>query len=136
MQLSPRPSTLTPEANLFAPRRSTKPKGQRKKAHDAVSPSWAWRVRQSPCSWLRAENEPRPCGPSNATMHSEPGFPYLLRPAAKALIIGPGGGWDVARALASGSKDITGVEINPIIARDIMQEKFPAYSIASTSILV
>ena len=57
-----------------------------------------------------------------------PGFPYLLRPAAKALIIGPGGGWDVARALASGSKDITGVEINPIIARDIMQEKFPAYS--------
>lgn len=57
-----------------------------------------------------------------------PGFPYLLRPGAKALIIGPGGGWDVSRALASGSKDITGVEINPIIARDIMQEKFPDYS--------
>ncbi len=37
-----------------------------------------------------------------------PGFPYLLRPGAKALIIGPGGGWDVARALASGSKDVTG----------------------------
>ena len=56
------------------------------------------------------------------------GFPYLLRPGAKALIIGPGGGWDVARALASGSKNITGVEINPIIARDIMQTKFPDYS--------
>jgi hypothetical protein len=57
-----------------------------------------------------------------------PGFPYLLRPGAKTLIIGPGGGWDVSRALASGSKDITGVEINPIIARDIMQKKFPDYS--------
>jgi len=28
---------------------------------------------------------------------------YAVRPGAKALIIGPGGGWDVARALASGS---------------------------------
>ncbi|MGA8026214.1 MAG: hypothetical protein WB992_03655, partial [Bryobacteraceae bacterium] len=43
-----------------------------------------------------------------------PGFPYLLRPGAKTLIIGPGGGWDISRAIASGSKDITGVEINPI----------------------
>ncbi len=57
-----------------------------------------------------------------------PGFPYLLRPGAKTLVIGPGGGWDVSRALASGSKDITGVEINPIIAKTIMQEKFPHYS--------
>ncbi|MBV8867057.1 MAG: hypothetical protein JO210_16795, partial [Acidobacteriaceae bacterium] len=57
-----------------------------------------------------------------------PGFPYLLRPGAKALIIGPGGGWDVARALASGSKDVTGVEINPIIANEIMRKRFPQYS--------
>ena len=57
-----------------------------------------------------------------------PGLPYALRPGAKTLIIGPGGGWDVARALASGSRDITGVEINPIIARTIMQEKFPELS--------
>ncbi len=56
------------------------------------------------------------------------GFAYLLRPGAKALIIGPGGGWDVARALASGSKDITGVEINPIIADTIMRKMFPQYS--------
>jgi hypothetical protein len=60
--------------------------------------------------------------------YSGPGFPYLLRPGAKTLVIGPGGGWDVSRALASGSKDITGVEINPIIARVIMKEKFPQYS--------
>jgi hypothetical protein len=52
------------------------------------------------------------------------GLPYALRPAAKTLIIGPGGGWDVARALASGSKDVTGAEINPIIAVTVMQDKY------------
>jgi hypothetical protein len=57
-------------------------------------------------------------------LHQGPGFPYVIRPGAKALIIGPGGGWDVGRALASGSKDITGVEINPIIANTIMRQKF------------
>lgn len=57
-----------------------------------------------------------------------PGLPYVLRPAARTLVIGPGGGWDVSRALASGSKDVTGVEINPIIANVIMREKFPSYS--------
>ena len=53
-----------------------------------------------------------------------PAFPYLMRPGAKTLIIGPGGGWDVARAIAAGSKDITGVEINPIIATTIMRGEF------------
>lgn len=57
-----------------------------------------------------------------------PGLPYVMRPGAKTLIIGSGGGWDVARALASGSRDITGVEINPIIADTIMREKFPQIS--------
>ena len=33
-----------------------------------------------------------------------PGLPYLLRPAAKTLVIGAGGGMDVARALASGDR--------------------------------
>ena len=56
-------------------------------------------------------------------------LPYIIRPGAKTLIIGPGGGWDVARALASGSKDVTGVEINPIIATTIMRQKFPQYSL-------
>ena len=51
-----------------------------------------------------------------------PGFPYAMRPGAKTLIIGPGGGYDVARALASASKDITAVEINPLIAGKIMQD--------------
>ncbi|MGH9620067.1 MAG: hypothetical protein ACRD45_10235 [Bryobacteraceae bacterium] len=57
-----------------------------------------------------------------------PGIAYVLRPGAKTLVIGPGGGWDVARALASGSKNVTGVEINPIIANVIMREKFPKLS--------
>ncbi len=57
-----------------------------------------------------------------------PALPYAIRPGAKALIIGPGGGWDVSRALATGSRDITAVEINPIIARTIMQQKFPNLS--------
>lgn len=48
------------------------------------------------------------------------GLAYLLRPGASALIIGPGGGFDVARALAAGSPAVTGVEINPIIAERIM----------------
>ena len=61
-------------------------------------------------------------------LHQGPGFPYLIRPGAKTLVIGPGGGWDVGRALASGSKDITGVEINPIIATTIMRQKFPDLS--------
>src|SRR5205823_10734885 len=61
-------------------------------------------------------------------LHQGPGLPYVLRPGAKTLIIGPGGGWDVARALASKSHDITGVEINPIIATTIMRQKFPQLS--------
>ena len=55
-------------------------------------------------------------------------LPYVLRPGAKTLIIGPGGGWDVARALASGSHDVTAAEINPIIATTIMREKHPEWS--------
>jgi len=54
--------------------------------------------------------------------------PYVLRPGAKTLVIGPGGGQDVARALVAGSHDVTGVEINPIIATTIMRERFPALS--------
>jgi hypothetical protein len=56
-----------------------------------------------------------------ALLYRGPGVPYLLRPGAKVAIIGAGGGFDVARALASGSPDVTAVEINPIIADDIMR---------------
>lgn len=55
---------------------------------------------------------------------------YTVHPggAEHALIIGPGGGIDVARALASGVKRVTAVEINPLIADAIMRGKFEAAS--------
>ncbi len=61
-------------------------------------------------------------------LYQGPGIPYDIRPGAKTLIIGPGGGWDVARALASGSHDVTGIEINPIIATTIMRKEYPGLS--------
>jgi hypothetical protein len=61
-------------------------------------------------------------------LHEGPSIPYNLRPGAKTLVIGPGGGWDISRALASGSHDVTGVEINPIIGNDIMRKKYPQLS--------
>lgn len=61
-------------------------------------------------------------------LHEGPGIPYNLRPGAESLIVGPGGGWDVARALASGSRDVTGVEVNRVIATTIMRQKFPQLS--------
>ena len=64
----------------------------------------------------------------DSLLYQGPGLPYVLRPGAKALVIGAGGGWDIARALASGSRDVTGVEINPIIANDVMRGRFAAYS--------
>jgi hypothetical protein len=45
-----------------------------------------------------------------------------------ALVIGPGGGRDLLSALVFGATRVDAVEINPIIARDIMQDRFRAYS--------
>ena len=64
----------------------------------------------------------------NDLLYQGPGLVYVLRPGAKALVIGAGGGWDLARALASGCRDVTGVEINPIIATTIMRQRFPDLS--------
>ena len=60
-----------------------------------------------------------------------PALPYRVRPGGRALIIGAGGGPDVCRALVTGSSDITAVEINPIIVRDVMMER---YAQASTGL--
>src|ERR1051325_8360945 len=48
----------------------------------------------------------------------------VLRPSGSFAIIGPGGGVDVLRAVANGSPSVTGIEINPIIANDIMRGRF------------
>ena len=45
-----------------------------------------------------------------------------------ALVIGPGGGRDLLSALAFGARQVDGVEINPIIARDVMLDRFREYS--------
>lgn len=42
-------------------------------------------------------------------------LPFKMMPNPKVLVIGSGGGRDVVAALVSGSKDVTSVEINPII---------------------
>lgn len=54
---------------------------------------------------------------------------YHLRRGANVLIIGPGGGNDVMTARVFGMRNITAVEVNPIIARDVMSsEPFMSYS--------
>jgi hypothetical protein len=45
-----------------------------------------------------------------------------------SLVIGPGGGRDLLSALVFGATRVDGVEINPIIARDVMLNRFRKYS--------
>jgi hypothetical protein len=45
-----------------------------------------------------------------------------------ALVIGPGGGRDVISALIFGARRVEGVEINPLIVRDVMLGQFREYS--------
>jgi hypothetical protein len=61
-------------------------------------------------------------------MSAPPALVNLLRPHGEYAIIGPGGGVDVLRAVANGSPDVTGIEINPIIANTIMRGRYADYS--------
>jgi hypothetical protein len=45
-----------------------------------------------------------------------------------ALVIGPGGGRDMASALVFGARRVDAVEINPIIANDVMRDRFREFS--------
>ena len=45
-----------------------------------------------------------------------------------ALVIGPGGGRDLVSALVFGASKVDGVEINPIIAQDVMTDRFAEFS--------
>jgi predicted membrane-bound spermidine synthase len=71
---------------------------------------------------------------SNSAIHQDArdslsGLVHRLKHDANVLIIGPGGGNDVMTARVFGQKQITAVEINPIIARDVMSsEPFKSYS--------
>jgi hypothetical protein len=56
-------------------------------------------------------------------------YHLVERPAGfSALVIGPGGGRDLQSALVFGARQVDGVEINPIIARDVMLTRFREYS--------
>ena len=61
-------------------------------------------------------------------MASPPALVNVLRPHGGYAIIGPGGGVDVLRAVANGSHDVTGIEINPIIATDIMRRRYADFA--------
>ena len=52
----------------------------------------------------------------------------LEKPGFTALVIGPGGGRDLASALVFGAAHVDGIEINPIIADDVMRDRFAAFS--------
>jgi spermidine synthase len=62
------------------------------------------------------------------SMAAAPSMANVLRPHGDFAIIGPGGGVDVLRAVANGSQSVTGIEINPIIANDIMRDHFADYA--------
>jgi spermidine synthase len=51
-----------------------------------------------------------------------------LRPHGDYAIIGPGGGVDVLRAVANGCPNVTGIEINPIIADAIMRGRYADFA--------
>ena len=61
-------------------------------------------------------------------MSAAPSVANVLRPHGDFAIIGPGGGVDVLRAVANGSGNVTGIEINPIIANNIMRDHFADYT--------
>ena len=50
-------------------------------------------------------------------------LPYRITHEPRVLIIGPGGGGDVILARLFNARSITAVEINPLIARDIMNRE-------------
>jgi spermidine synthase len=53
---------------------------------------------------------------------------YYLKQSFTALVIGPGGGRDLVSALVFGARRVDGVEINPIIANDVMRDRFRDFS--------
>ena len=62
-------------------------------------------------------------------MSAPPALANILRPHGEFAIIGTGGGVDVLRAVASGSPNVTGIEINPIIADTIMRGRYADYAL-------
>ncbi|HEY2931914.1 MAG TPA: hypothetical protein VGK99_09210 [Acidobacteriota bacterium] len=70
-------------------------------------------------SWIQREG--------HTLLNQISGLVYRLRPKSHALVIGPGGGRDVVSARIAGSS-VIGVEINPIIVRNLMLERYYDFS--------
>ena len=68
-------------------------------------------------------SRPRSTGDQLATSNQQPASAGFT-----ALVIGPGGGRDLASALVFGASRVDGVEINPIIANEVMREQFLDFS--------
>jgi predicted membrane-bound spermidine synthase len=71
---------------------------------------------------------------ADVELHREEGdrvesLAYHLGGRRRVLVIGPGGGVDVIIARLFGAKDVTAVEVNPLVARDVMSsEPFRSFS--------
>ena len=72
------------------------------------------------------ENRDRSTSPAWAPYHII-SLPYLLRPGADAMIIGPGGGRDILAALGNRAREVTAVELNPLIV-EAVEKGFPQFS--------
>src|SRR5438270_5757879 len=81
-------------------------------------------VGSDPTTWKQAS----PFNWKADLMNAAPAVANVLRPRGDFAIIGPGGGVDVLRALANGSRNVTAIEINPIIANDIMRGRYADYA--------
>jgi len=81
-------------------------------------------VGSDPATWTQSS----PFNWKSDLMNAAPALANVLRPRGDFAIIGPGGGVDVLRAVANGSKNVTGIEINPLIANTIMRAYYADYA--------
>jgi hypothetical protein len=80
----------------------------------------AYHLKERGSSLLVAGSSPRTGSPATSNQLPATGF--------SALVIGPGGGRDLLSALVFGARRVDGVEINPIIANDVMRGQFLEFS--------
>ena len=73
-----------------------------------------------PSQWLEANGD--------QLLEQITGIAYQVHSEGDALVVGPGGGRDIATALQAGMSRVTGVEINPIIVNDVMKGSYLDYS--------
>ena len=53
---------------------------------------------------------------------------YRVRSVSRACVVGAGGGKDVLAALAAGAHKVTAVEVNPLIANDVMRNHYREFT--------